>query len=299
MKMTQNEIVSLLKLLEDPDNKVFEAVKEKIKQDSEFFKIYLENYHSLSNNLLAIQRSEEILDEIFLQKFFEDLKNFLTDENSHLSQGAFLFETYFNRDLDKNQIEAYFDEVLRAVWIEINDNLTAFEKINILKEVIFNKQKFKKTPLLSNQLEMFNVATCLSHKKLTPVTAAMLYSMLCEQLKIPFYPLNFPSLSIIGFYNKEFEMLPNPDIHKGIMFCIFPYMDAQPIGIPNVKKMLKDLSPDYDVDRLSTMPYKEYLLEYFKMRIDFLKKNEIDNFATKNSNRVIKFYEQNYNVKNI
>lgn len=298
MKMTKNEIISLLKLLEDPDKKVFEAVKEKIMQDSEFFKIYLENYHSLSSNLIAIQRSEEILDEIFLQRFFEELKKFLTDQNSHLSQGAFLFETYFNRDLDKNQIEAYFDEVLRAVWIEINENLTAFEKINVLNEVIFNKLKFKRAPLSWNKLEMFNIATCLSHKKLTPVTAAMLYLMLCEQLEIPLYPLNFPSLSIIGFYGKDLEIIPDTDSHKGIMFCIFPYMDAKPIGIPNVKKMLSDFSFDYDVDNLNVMSYKEYLLEFFKLRIDFMKKNEIDNFATKNSGQVIKFYLQNYNVNN-
>lgn len=291
MKMTKKEIISLLKLLEDPDEKVYQVIKERIMTNSEFFKIYLENFHSLSDNSLAIERSEEILDEIFITDFLKELEKFLNKENPYLYEGVFLFETYFNRDIDKNQLEAYYDELQRALWMEFNDNLTSIEKIRVLNKIIFKEFKFKKYPIGDFNPDYLSITSCLSYRKFIAPSILLLYSMLAQQNNIPLYPVKIPGIFLMAFYMKDADKNRIVENSNGIVFFIHPFDEGTIVGHEIIEKYLKDNKIDININDISIMTYLDFLLFYFQLRIIAIEHKKKECFEVKYAKRVMNFYK--------
>jgi len=284
--MNNKEIISLLRLLEDPDNTVYELVKEKILKDSDFFKIYLENYHSFSANNLGIDRSEELLDEIFYSSFEEKLLKYVANSKPSLAEGVFLLESYFNRDVDINQIEAYFDEILRSVWIELNGQLTGIEKIRVISKVLFDQYKFKKHPVGEFNLDYLSITNCLSYKKYVAPTISLLYCMILQNTAIPAFPIDVPGLFLLGYFDKELADAVFDEKNNGIVFFFHPFDQGALINQQSIEKYIKDNKINVKFSQIKTIPYIDYLAFIFELKIMAIKQKSKDNFCLRYSDKV-------------
>ena len=284
--MNNKEIISLLRLLEDPDNKVYELVREKILNDSDFFKIYLENYHSFSINNLGLDRSEELLDDIFYNKFEEKLKNYLSKSNPSLAEGVFILETYFNRDVDINQIEAYFDEILRSVWIELNEQLTGIEKVRVVGKILFDQYKFKKYPAGDYNTDYLSITNCLSYKKYVAPTISLLYCMIMQNTSIPAYPVDIPGLFLLGYHDKELADAVFDEKNNGIVFYFHPYDQGTLINQQIIEKYILDNKLDVKISKIKTISYLDYLIFNFELRLMAVKQKKKDDFCIKYADKV-------------
>lgn len=284
--MNNKEIISLLRLLEDPDTKVYELVREKILKDSDFFKIYLENYHSFSANNLGLDRSEELLDEMFYLKFEEKLVKYLSASNLSLAEGVFLLETFFNRDVDINQIEAYFDEILRSVWIELNEQLTGIEKVRVISKVLFEQYKLKKYPAGDYNTDYLSITNCLSYKKYVAPTISLLYCMILQNISIPAYPVDIPGLFLLGYFDKELADAVFDEKNNGIVFYFHPYDQGTLINQQIIEKYIKDNKVDIKFSKIKTIPYIDYLIFIFELRVMAIKQKKKNNFCLKYSDKV-------------
>ncbi|MDD3686926.1 MAG: transglutaminase family protein [Bacteroidales bacterium] len=285
--MNNNEIISLLRLLEDPDKSVYEIVRGKILENGEFFRIYLENYHSFSSNNLGIERSENILDEIFWIKFEKKLKDYTLNPNPQLAEGVFLLETYFNRDVDVNQIEAYFDSVLREVWIELNNQLTGIEKVKIISKILFSENKFKKYPAGDFNPEYLSITNCLSYKKYVAPTISLLFSMIAQQTDIPVYPLDIPGIFLLGYVDEELAEAVFAGNQNGIVFYFHPYDEGVLINQQIVEKYIKDNKIDLRINKIRVLSYINYLSFIFELRILALKQKNNKGFCVDYADKVI------------
>ena len=285
--MNNNEIISLLRLLEDPDKSVYEIVRGKILENGEFFRIYLENYHSFSSNNLGIERSENILDEIFWIKFEKKLKDYTLNPNPQLAEGVFLLETYFNRDVDVNQIEAYFDSVLREVWIELNNQLTGIEKVKIISKILFSENKFKKYPAGDFNPEYLSITNCLSYKKYVAPTISLLFSMIAQQTDIPVYPLDIPGIFLLGYVDEELAEAVFAENQNGIVFYFHPYDEGVLINQQIVEKYIKDNKIDLRINKIRVLSYINYLSFIFELRILALKQKNNRGFCVDYADKVI------------
>jgi hypothetical protein len=284
--MNSKEIISLLRLLEDPDYKVYELVREKILNDSDFFKIYLENYHSFSVNNLGLDRSEELLDEIFYIKFEEKLKKYLSKPNPSLAEGVFIFETYFNRDVDINQIEAYFDGILRSVWIELNEQLTGIEKVRVVSKVLFDQYKLKKYPSGEYNTDYLSITNCLSYKKYVAPTISLLYCMIMQNTNIPAFPVDIPGIFLVGYHDQELADAVFDEGNNGIVFYFHPYDQGTLINQQIIEKYIKDNKLDLKISKIKTISYIDYLMFIFELRIMAIKQKNKDGFCIKYADKV-------------
>lgn len=290
--MNKNEIVSLLRLLEDPDKKVYELVKDKILENGEFFKIYLENYYSFSSNNLGIDRSEDLLNEIFFTKFEEKLINYLSSPSPQLADGVFLMETYFNRDVDIKQIEANFDGILRTIWIELNNQLTGIEKVRVISKILFEEHKFKKYPIGEFNSEFLSLTNCLSYKKYVAPTISLLYCMIAQQTEIPIYPLDIPGVFMLGYVDAELADAVFTDSNNGIVFYFHPYDEGILINQQIIEKYLNDNKVDIKIGALKTKTYLEYLSFMFELRILSIKQKKPDDFTVRYSKRISELFKK-------
>jgi hypothetical protein len=284
--LNKNEIVSLLRLLEDPDVKVYELVKDKIMQNGEFFKIYLENYHSFSSNNLGIERSEGLLDEIFFEKFEAKLKKYLSKPDPQLAEGVFLLETYFNRDVDVNQIEANFDTILRNVWIELNPQLTGIEKVKVINRVLFEELKFKKYPVGEFNHEYLSITGNLSYKKYIAPTISLIYCMIAQQTDIPIFPIEIQGIFLLGYVDKELADAVFSEDNNGIVFYFHPYDEGSLINQQVIEKYLNDNKIETKISSIKTQNYLEYLSFIFSLRVLAIKQKKTDDFCLRYAKKV-------------
>lgn len=287
--MNKNEIISILKLLEDPDEKVYKIVKDKIMQNADFFKIYLENYFSLSSNSLAINRSENILDEIFWENFENRFEKFLYDKSSKLAEGVFLLEEYFNKDIDIDEIKTKYQEIKNSIWIECNDNLTSIEKIKIVNTILFEKLNFNKLNTTEIKPEFSSLTYCLTNKKYLAQNITLLYAMLVQQLEIPIYPLNIFTLNILGYFNKEADIDIFNHFDEKPVFYIYPFEHGAIISEEIILKNTPDTKIfDYynkNLKEIKTLPFILFLFEYFNFRIKSLDEKS-ESFCVKYSKKI-------------
>jgi len=291
--MNNNEIVSLLRLLEDPDNKVYEIVRDKILENGDFFKIYLENYHSFSSNNLGIDRSEVLLDSIFYEKFEIKLKKYVSQPKPQLAEGVFLLETYFDRDIDIDQLEANFDIILRSVWIELNNQLTGIEKVKVISKILFEEHKFKKYPVGEFNQEFLSFNNCLGYKKYIAPTISMLYCMIAQQTDIPVYPVEIPGIFLLGYVDEELADAVFDEENNGIVFYFHPYDDGTLINQQIIEKYLSDNKVDLKVNKLRTKSYLEYLSFMFDLRVLALKQKNPEHFSVKHAKLVKEIFNFN------
>jgi hypothetical protein len=285
--MNKSEIVSLLRLLEDPDKGVYEIVRGKILENGEFFRIYLENYNSFSSNTIGIERSESILDEIFWLKFESKLKAYASNPEPQLATGVFLIETYFNRDVDINQIEAYFDSVLREVWIELNNQLTGIEKVKVISRIVFTENKFKKYPAGEFNPDYLSITNCLSYKKFVAPTISLLFSMIAQQTDIPVYPIDIPGIFLLGYVDEDLAEAVFAENQNGIVFYFHPYDEGVLINQPIVEKYIKDNKIDLSINKIKVLSYKDYLSFIFELRILALKQKNKKGFCVNYAEKVM------------
>lgn len=291
--MNKSEIISLLRLLEDPDKSVYDIVRGKILENGEFFRIYLENYHSFSSNTLGIERSESILDEVFWLKFEEKLIAYLSNPKPQLAEGVFLIETYFNREVDINQIEAYFDSVLREVWIELNNQLTGIEKVKVISRILFTENKFKKYPAGEFNPDYLSITSCLSYKKYVAPTISLLFSMIAQQTDIPVYPLDIPGIFLLGYVDEELAEAVFAENQNGIVFYFHPYDEGVLINQQIVEKYMKDNKIDLSINKIRVLSYKDYLSFVFELRILALKQKNNKGFCVNYAEKVMQILGKN------
>ena len=276
--MNNNEIISLLKLLEDPDEKVFQIVKTKILDNSNSFKEYLENFHALSVNNYALERSEFLLDEIFYLEFEGDLKRYLKQENSSLIEGVAIIERYFNRDIDQNEIFAMNDEIRKAVWLELNDQLTGIEKLKVIGNVLFENLNFSKYPKGDIKSEYFSLYDSLRYKKYIAPSISLLYCIIAQEADIPLFSLEIPKIFLLSYVDKSLADAIFEEKTNGSVFYIHPYDEGQFINHQIIEKYLTDNKIETSLDDFVIKTYNEYLAFYFEMRILVLKSKKKDCF---------------------
>lgn len=284
--MNKNEIISMLKLLEDPDDNVYKIIKDKIMNDSDVFKAYLENYHALSVNELAIERSESLLNDIFFSGFEKRLTDYFNKDSVRLLDGVLLVEEYFNRDIDITITLNETENLIKSIWIEFNEHLTGIEKVKLIGKSLFEIHGFKKFPIGNFKPEQLSFSNCISFKKFVAPNIALLYCVIADEFSIPLYPVALPGLFILSYVDKELANAVFEDKNNGSVFYIHPFDHGEFINHQIIEKYLMDKKIDKRLYDFGNMSYSEYLAFYFELRILALKHKYKKGFELDYADRV-------------
>ncbi|MDD4150270.1 MAG: transglutaminase family protein [Bacteroidales bacterium] len=289
--MNKTEIISLLKLLEDPDENVFQILRNQILDKSELFKAYLENYHALSINELALERSEILLDEIFIERLEKQLIAFLKTKEQNLLDGVLIIEEYFNRDIDTNLIKEETSKIIKSIWLELNDQLTGIEKVKLISTVLFDKLNFKKYPVGEFKPNYLSFANFINERKYVAPNIALLYCIIAQDISLPLFPINLPGIFLLSYVDKELANAVFEDNNNGSVFFIHPYDQGEFINHQIIEKYLKEQKIEQNIEEIKNMTYPQYLAFFFQMRILALKHKKYEGFETNYADRLINIFK--------
>jgi regulator of sirC expression with transglutaminase-like and TPR domain len=160
-------------------------------------------------------------------------------------KGAICVAQFQYPEISIESVDAEIENLKEDVWLEINNNLTALEKVKILNYVIFDLHKYRRN--ISNFYSPQNsyINQVIESKKGNPISLSILYLAVAQKLELPVYGVNLPRNFILA-YKNEFRQRDAQDEIDDIIFYINPYNKGAVLGKREIDYFIvqQQLKPD-------------------------------------------------------
>lgn len=231
---------AMILLLEDPDEHVFTEIRGQLLSMGNEVIPALENiWESTFNNTLQ-SRIEDIIQKIQFNSTSEELKLWAATGGIDLLQGTILIARYQYPDLDEEHIRNQIELIRKDVWLELNPNLTAFEKVRVINHILFDVYHFTGNTSNYHAPQNSYINNVLESHRGNPLLLSILYSCIAQGLNIPIYGVNLPEHFILA-YRDEFLIRDSDDEEEPILFYINPFSKGAVFSRREIDTFLKQL----------------------------------------------------------
>lgn len=238
--MAENELKSLITLLDDPDSEIFNHVAGKLLSMGNNIVPELENVWQETIDPLLQQRIEIIIQKINFYSLETDFKDWLAQDEPSLFDGAILLTRIKYFDIDVSTLRNYVDLIKRAIWIELNHHFSPHEQINVFNHVFYSLKGY--SGIQTHRPETYFLNKVIENKSGNAVSLGILYQILAQELDIPVYGINLPKHYVLAycktFYSND-EM--NYDLQKEVLFYINPVIKGTLFGRNEIKSYLEKI----------------------------------------------------------
>lgn len=239
----ESEIHALIQLLDDNDHEVFRHVHDKLMSLGKDVIPALEQAWSAELNPLTHDRLEEIIHEIQFTGLVKEWRAWLSD-NPDLFTGAYLIAKYHYPDLAIEQIQKKLNKIKQSIWLELNNNQTPLEQIQIFNQVFYTYHAFKGSQS-SSDFQDFCINSVLDNKKGNAVSIGIIYQILANELTLPVYGVNLTRHYILAFCKKLiFEFDAEQNSEREVMFYINPINRGSVFSRNEIKEYLEKMNEE-------------------------------------------------------
>ncbi len=231
MTMNREEIQALLQLLDDPNVEVNQTVSTRILEQGPTILPDLEAAWEGSMDPMHQDRIINLIQEIQTRYNHNQLQKWVRTEQNDLMKGVFLISRYQYPDLEMKELEISLDRIKKDVWLELNNNLTALEKVRILNHIIYDVHGFTKNTKNFYSPQNSFINQVLETGKGNPISLALVYSIIAQGLNLPIFGVNLPKNFILAYKDV---LVP-----EDILFYINPYNRGAVLGRREIEYFLK------------------------------------------------------------
>ncbi|MCB9164776.1 MAG: hypothetical protein H6592_10175 [Flavobacteriales bacterium] len=202
--MSETEIRALITLIEDPDQEVYDQVRERIVSLGDDVVPILERAWEFEDHGdLFRDRIEDILETIHLSGVTERLIAWREGGGDDLLEGALIISRYRYPDMDEQKVKARLAAIRQDIWLELNDSLTAFEKVRVFNHIFFQVHGFKGNKRNYHAPQNSYINEVLDSRKGNPLSLAIIYQVLAEDLNLPMRGVNLPNHFVLAYLDEE------------------------------------------------------------------------------------------------
>lgn len=206
---------------------------------------HLESAWEHAYDIVLQKRIEQVIHDIQFDKLIVAFQNWALTESDDLLKGLLLVARYQYPELEEEKIRKQIRQITQDVWLELNEDLTALEKIKIINHILFDVHNFNGSSLntyYSPQNSFFNCL--LETKKGNPVMLSCLYILVAQELKIPIYGVNLPEHFICAYMDEDKNLINLSDeeaTKQHILFYINPYRKGIIFQHSDIDEFIKQL----------------------------------------------------------
>lgn len=231
------EIDALVKLLDDPDEEVYQHVQERLLTYGIEVVSYLESAWEQSLNTVLQERIENLVHIIQFTTIKEDLNLWFQSGAFDLLQGALIINRYQYPDLDEQHVINQIEEIKREIWVGLQYEMSSIEKIKLINHVFYNQYGFSGNTKNHHDPQNSYLNQVLESKKGNQISLAILYATLAQKLDIPVYGVNLPQHFILGYIDDS-----NEEKEYGVLFYINAFNKGAIFGKHDVDQFLRQLN---------------------------------------------------------
>lgn len=199
------EIVALLKLIDDPDDEVFDTVSEKLLHYGKDIIPNLEQLWELTQDAELQERIEKLIHRVHFQDLQKEMLEWSRSKNPELLKGAIIVSKYQYPELDIPSILASFDQIRRSIWLELNSFLTPLEHVNIFNNLFYGYFKLQGNELTKREAKHFFINILLETKQGNTFTLGVIWMALAEQLDVPIFAMDIPRQFILAYIDTLYH----------------------------------------------------------------------------------------------
>lgn len=257
--MNEAELKSLIALLDDNDSEVFEHIQSKLLSLGTQIIPYLEAEWSDLKDLEHQSRVENIIHQLQFNELYGLFENWFKSGDQDLLEGVYLIARYRFPELEKQSILSVIDKLRLDIWLEMNYELSPYEKIRIINYILYQVHGFKGN--VDNYHDPSNsfLNQVLESKRGNPILLAVVYMLIAQKLNIPVYGVNLPQHFVLAYTEEvsrsnvemrfnDIEELLNADKGK-VLFYINAFNGGAIFTKGNLQQFLTQINiearPDF------------------------------------------------------
>ncbi len=249
MKISEKEIKSLVSLMDDEDDFSRKIVRDRILNIGEPAIPFLLDAIEKSINNTETNNLKNLFDEINLNTTYDNLRIWKGLNSTNLYQGLLILAKYRYPQLKPERVTKELENLKKQLWLELNDNLTALEKVRVLNRIFFDFNGFdgEREDYFAPENSFIN--DLVFRKKGNPLIMSALYSIIAQSVNIPVYGINFPRHFMTVYADKLLVGSLNEIKENDILFFISPYNKGEIFSLSEIKNFLLKMNlkplPDY------------------------------------------------------
>ncbi|WP_179416073.1 transglutaminase-like domain-containing protein [Mucilaginibacter sp. E4BP6] len=236
--INETEVNSLIRLLDDPDQEIYNHVHEKLLSYGSEVIDYLENAFGEAFDPIQQERIANLVHEIQFDILKNDLRLWQHSGAFDLLQGILIMNRYQYPDLDEQKVINQIEAIKRDIWIQMMHESSPPEQIKLINHVFYSIYGFSGNT--SNHLDPQNsyLSQVLETKKGNQISLAIIYSIIAQKLDIPVYGVNLPQHFILAYMDESRQS----EFEGGVLFYINAFNKGLIFGRRDVDMFLKQLN---------------------------------------------------------
>jgi regulator of sirC expression with transglutaminase-like and TPR domain len=240
--LKEQELTALISLLDDPDESVYHEIQAKLLSLGHPVIPLLEHAWENSFDPVLQQRIESIIHKIQFDNIEGQLQNWVRRDQDNLLKGTLLVARYQYPDLDEKKVLRQIEQIKQDVWLELNNNLTALEKVRVLNHILFEVHGFSGNTSNYHAPQNSYLNNVLESKKGNPISLSILYLIIAQDLNIPIYGVNLPEHFVLAYVDEDNFFQTYGEDGKGkVLFYINPFSKGAVFSSKEIDAFLKQL----------------------------------------------------------
>lgn len=237
--MSENEISALISLIDDPDEVIYTQVRERLMQIGGPVIPALERaWEAEEMGDLCRNRIEDLLHVIHLDTVRRGLEAWAEKGGEDLLEGALLVARYRYPELDEYRVKSKLAAIRQDIWLELNDNLTAFEKVRVFNHIFFQVHGFKGNKRNYHAPQNSYINEVLDGRKGNPLSLAILYQVLAEDLDLPLRGVNLPNHFVLAYMDENSAASGS---ERSILFYVNAFSHGDILGKSEIDEFLEKI----------------------------------------------------------
>lgn len=245
--MISKEIQAMINLLEDPNDDVFHTVFSSLLAKGPEIIPELEKAWENSANELSQGRLEDLIQKIHLNESEKDIINWLRSGSKDILRGAYLIARLQYPDLRFSDINEPIEKIKNDVWLELNENLTALEKIKIINHILFDIHKFSKNITHPANPQNSYLNQVIETKKGNSFSLSIIYIAITQKLGLPVFGVDLPKNLILAYMDVVGYNSGPEHQDYNVLFYINPFNRGAVLGRREIEYFLKQYQIEPEV----------------------------------------------------
>lgn len=237
-KNKSTELKALIRLLDDPDFTVFSQIEERILNFGEEAVELLEDSMQSELGIEVGNRIEALIRKIQFNSVYEKLADWKHNDQYSLFEAVLSISAIHYPKMDVSALRSEMDRITRDVWLEMNEELTPLEKVQIFNHIFFEIYSFygNKGNLSAPQNSL--IKDVLESKKGNSVSISILYLEIARRLNMPIYGVDLPQNFVLAYVNDDNVLTAK---HR-VLFYINPFNKGIIFTKKDIDAFLKQIS---------------------------------------------------------
>jgi len=240
--INQTEVKSLIRLLDDPDQEIYNHVHNKLLSYGSEAIEYLESAFEQAFDPIQQERIANLVHEIQFGTLKTDLKLWHQSGSFDLLQGILVINRYQYPDLDEQKLINQIESIKRDIWIQMMNEASPVEQIKLINHVFYHLHGFSGNTTNHQDPQNSYLSQVLETKKGNQILLASIYSIIAQKLDIPVYGVNLPQHFILAYMDESQQS----EMEGGVLFYINAFNKGFIFGRRDVDMFLKQLNLNFD-----------------------------------------------------